>query len=226
MIRNNKLYFLLAALALVQMACGALVTTEPTRGLPNITPSETETQVAQGTQAVTKPVPSQTQRPVSTSTETTATETKSVTASVSPQPTPTPLDLLTARIEGDPDKIIGTIFWPDYGGAAAASLVFWVEARNPQVGNKDGAGISSVDFVITDSSGQTVYSHTAKTSPYCAFGVEKDVCDVFIFVDNGNQWPETNLPIQDGDFILTATVNADGGSQWSGTASFSIKLPG
>jgi hypothetical protein len=140
-------------------------------------------------------------------------------------PSPTPLRLRTARIEGDTGKIRAAIVWPDYGGPATTDLVFWVEARNPSVGKKDGAGIKSVDFVLTDSNGQTVYSHTENTSRYCGFGGGEPDCVVFHFADNGFKWPGTDLPIENDDYTLTATVNAADGNQWSGSATLSIQLP-
>ena len=229
MIKSITMLFVLAVLILAQLACSTLVTTESTQVLPVATTTVPETQVVQNTvQASTltsQPSPSDTPIFFFTPTVKAAEQTVVVTITSSPQPTPTSLRLLTARIEGDPEKILGTIFWPDYGGPATTELVFWVEARNPKVGDNDGAGITSVDFVITDNGGQTVYNYTAKGSRYCAFGGSGPDCNVFHFADSNNQWPVTLLPIQEGDFSLTATVNAADGSQWSGSAAFSIKLP-
>jgi hypothetical protein len=152
-------------------------------------------------------------------------ETVVVTAPPPDEPSPTPLRLRTARIEGDTGKIRATIVWPDYGGPATTDLVFWVEARNPSVGKKDGAGIKSVDFVLTDSNGQDVYTHTENTSRYCGFGGGEPDCVVFHFADNNFNWPGTNLPIQNDDYTLTATVNSADGNQWSGSGTLSIRLP-
>ncbi len=224
-----SLLFGLGVLLMAQLACSSQVTAESTQAIPAPT-TEPETQAVQNTveasTATNPPVPSDTPLPINTPTVNPTELPVVVTASPSPQPTPTPLNLLTARIEGDPQKIDGTIFWPDYGGPAGSELVFWVEVHNPSVGKKDGAGIASVDFAITDSNGQTVYSYTAKESRYCAFGGKRENCNTFNFNDNNNTWPGTQLPIQNGDFTLTATVNADDGGHWSGTAAFSIKLPG
>jgi len=152
-------------------------------------------------------------------------ETVVVTAQPPDQPSPTPLRLRTARIEGDTGKIRASIVWPDYGGPATTDLVFWVEARNPSVGKKDGAGIKSVDFVITDSNGQEVFNHTENTSRYCGFGGGEPDCVVFHFADNNFNWPGTDLPIQNDDYTLTATVNSADGNQWNGSGTFSIRLP-
>jgi hypothetical protein len=183
-------------------------------GVPIRTPLLTFTQ--------TTGEPTGTPRP--TSTQAPAGPSETVTPA-SPQPSPTPLVLKTARIEGDTNKIDGIIFWPDTGGPATAALVCWVEAHNPSVGSSNGAGIDSIEFAITDSTGQTVYSRTVKKPSYCAFGRGNPGCTPFVFADNNNLWPGTNLPVQNGDFTLTATVNSADGSQWSGTASFSIELP-
>jgi hypothetical protein len=186
--------------------------TAPATRVPIMTEVPTETGVPTGT-------------PRQTATQAAAGPSKTATVSAIPQPSLTPLVLHTARIEGDTTKIDGTIYWPDTGGPATTALVFWVEAHNPSVGSSDGAGIDSIVFTITDSAGQTVYSRTVKKPRYCAFGRGDPDCTSFVFADNNNQWPGTNLPVQNGDFTLTATVNSADGSQWSGTASFSIQLP-
>jgi hypothetical protein len=218
----------LAVLLLVQLACASF---SPQVVVVTAT-SEPEQQVVRETVIVeVTPIdqPAATEAAVPTEapapTAQTAVETVVVTAPPPNQPSPTPLRLRTARIEGDTGKIRATIVWPDYGGPATTDLVFWVEARNPSVGKKDGAGIKSVDFVLTDSNGQDVYTHTENTSRYCGFGGGEPDCVVFHFADNNFNWPGTNLPIQNDDYTLTATVNSADGNQWSGSGTFSIRLP-
>ena len=227
MIRRIILLAGLASLILATQACATPAPAQPTAAtLPTAT-SGPVTQVTvlvvtppnQPTLQVATPLPQDTSTPQ-------AAEPTAAPATSSPSlPTPTPLNLLTARIEGDTNKIDGTIFWPDTGGPASTSLVFWAEARDPEVGQAYGSGILSIDFVIKDSDGQTVYSNTVNKPVYCVFGGGDPDCTEFVFADNNYQWPGTNLPVQNGDFTLTATVNAQDGSKWSGSASFSIQLP-
>jgi hypothetical protein len=217
--RKNQvsLFAGLAIVLLAQLACAIPLS----QGSPQIVvvtaTSEPEQQVVRETVVVVVTQPAPTAQPV--------VETVVVTAPPPDQPSPTPLRLRTARIEGDTGKIRATIVWPDYGGPATTELVFWVEARNPSVGKKDGAGIKSVDFALTDSNGQDVYSHTENTSRYCGFGGGVPDCVIFRFADNNFNWPGTNLPIQNDDYTLTATVNSADGNQWSGSGTFSIRLP-
>jgi len=217
--RKNQvsLFAGVAIVLLAQLACG-LPLSQPSPQVVVVTATkEPEQQVVRETVVVVVTQPAPTAQPV--------VETVVVTALPPDQPSPTPLRLRTARIEGDTGKIRATIVWPDYGGPATTELVFWVEARNPQVGKSDGAGIKSVDFVLTDSNGQDVYSHTENASRYCGFGGGEPDCTVFRFADYNFNWPGTNLPIQNDDYTLTATVNAADGNQWNGSGTFSIKLP-
>jgi hypothetical protein len=214
-----------AALLLAGLACTAPFAGQPPQVVVVTATSAPEPQVVRETVVV---VVTPTDQPASNVPATAAPpviETVVVTAPPPNQPSPTPLRLRTARIEGDTGKIRATIVWPDYGGPASTDLVFWVEARNPSVGKSDGAGIKSVDFVLADSNGQTVYSRTENQSRYCGFGGGEPDCIVFHFADNGFKWPGTDLPIQNGDYTLTATVNSKDGNQWSGSATLSIQLP-
>ena len=212
-INQITLFAGVAGLLLAQLSC-AVQLNQPSPQVVIVT-SAPEQQVVRETVVVVvtptgQPAPSEASAP---------------TAPPPDQPSPTPLRLRTARIEGDTGKIRAAIVWPDYGGPATTELVFWVDARNPSVGKKDGAGIQSVDFVLTDSNGQDVYSHTENASRYCGFGGGEPACTIFRFADNNFNWPGTNLPIQNDDYTLTATVNAADGNQWSGSGTFSIKLP-
>jgi hypothetical protein len=130
-----------------------------------------------------------------------------------PPPAPTPPRLLVAAIPGDKDKIDGQIIYPDYGSGARTELWFQVKARDPRKGNKDGAGIKSVDFSISDKTGE-VYKRTENNAAYCAFGGGEPDCNIFHFADNGYKWPGTNKPIQNGQHTLTVKVHPSSGDDW------------
>lgn len=138
----------------------------------------------------------------------------SQTAAPPPPPVPTPPRLLVAAIPGDKDKIDGQIIYPDYGTGARTELWFQVKARDPRRGNKDGAGIKSVDFSISDKTGE-VYKRTENNAAYCAFGGGEPDCNIFRFADNGYKWSGTNKPIQNGQHTLTVKVHPSSGDDWS-----------
>ena len=130
-----------------------------------------------------------------------------------PPPVPTPPRLLVAAIPGDKDKIDGQIIYPDYGAGARSELWFQVKARDPRRGKNDGAGIKSVDFIISDKTGD-IYKRTENNAAYCAFGGGEPDCNTFRFADNGYKWPGTNKPIQNGQHTLTVKVHPSSGDDW------------
>jgi len=97
-------------------------------------------------------------------------------------------------------------------------LVFRVEAYDPSVGTTDGAGIDNVKITINrEDDGQTVYERTENQAGYCVFGGGEPDCNVFVFADNYNSWPESNEPIFDGPYraFILITTNAGITEQWN-----------
>ncbi|MGE5222739.1 MAG: hypothetical protein ACM3PY_09885 [Omnitrophica WOR_2 bacterium] len=142
-----------------------------------------------------------------------------------PRPSPTPLVLVSVPVEGDKGRIRARILYPTYNPAATTDLVFQVKAHNPQAGNYDGAGIDSIDFVISKD-GQQVYSRTEKNAAYCAFGGGEPDCNIFNFASNNYQWPQTGIALQSGTYTLDITIHSANGDSWGGQITFNIQLPG
>ena len=69
-------------------------------------------------------------------------------------------------------------------------IVFQVEVFDRHVGRRDGDGISTVTFRITDPIGN-VYEQTEQSKPYCVFGGSNQ-CDIWTFSRHGNRWPNGN----------------------------------
>ena len=69
------------------------------------------------------------------------------------------------------------------------SLVFQVEVFDETVGKRDGDGIASVTFSISDESGKVVHQRTETTSRYCVFGGGEPDCAVWQFSKQGDHWP-------------------------------------
>jgi hypothetical protein len=105
------------------------------------------------------------------------------------------------------------------------SLEFQVMVHDPQVGDRDGAGIENVDIQIQDSDGNIVYKHTEKRAGYCPFGRGEPDCNVFVFAKNGYLWPQGKA-ITSGDYKAITVINQKNGKgnfQW--TFDFKIQLP-
>jgi hypothetical protein len=195
-----------------------VVTSTPSQSESNQTASDTPTTApvdlspTQPPEATATPQPSDTPLPAPTNTQAPL------------RPSPTPLILVSFPVEGDQSRIQATIVYPSYDPAATTDLVFQVKARNPQVGNYDGAGIDSVDFVISKD-GQPVYNRTEKNAAYCAFAGGEPDCNVFNFAQNNNQWPGTNIPLESGTYTLDITIHSANGDSWGGEITFNIQLP-
>jgi hypothetical protein len=107
------------------------------------------------------------------------------------------------------------------------SIAFRLQVHDPSVGDQDGAGITSVDFFITElNSGETVHERTERVSGYCAFGGGEPVCDVFDFAENNFTWTN-GQSIVDGFFEVQAIVHTQDpnkdGANWGFT--FEVRLP-
>ena len=76
-------------------------------------------------------------------------------------------------------------------------VVFQVEVFDRTAGQRDGAGIESVTFTITDETGQEVHTRTEKTPGFCVFGGGEPDCTVWRFSEHGGQWPG-GAPLQPG----------------------------
>ncbi len=69
------------------------------------------------------------------------------------------------------------------------SVVFQVEVFDETMGKRDGDGIASVTFTISDESGKVVHTRTETTAGYCVFGGGEPECTVWQFSRQGYRWP-------------------------------------
>jgi hypothetical protein len=95
--------------------------------------------------------------------------------------------------------------------------VFQVEVADTNQGSEDGAGIQSVEFQISDSSG-LVYSKVEQTAPFCAFGGNDPLCPALVFAQAGNRWPsgqEIRDEFHDVTIIITTTEGVRSDWFWS-----------
>jgi hypothetical protein len=95
--------------------------------------------------------------------------------------------------------------------------VFQVEVSDTNQGSEDGAGIQTVEFQISDSTG-LVYSKVEQTAPFCAFGGNDPLCPALVFAQAGNRWPsgqEIRDELHDVTIIITTAQGVSSDWFWS-----------
>jgi hypothetical protein len=104
------------------------------------------------------------------------------------------------------------------------ALVFQVEAYDPSVGNRDGAGIRNVDLRIDGPDGAPVYRRTENNAAYCAFSGGEPDCLV-LDLQSSSYWPNNGPPILAGLHTLRAIVNANDGRSTTIETVIEIQRP-
>lgn len=124
--------------------------------------------------------------------------------------------LVNAAPHLDPEDIFVDLVQTGRGGTATdvrGALAFRVRTFDRTVGERDGAGIANVDLIVLDADGNEVYRKRENTAGYCAFGGGEPNCNVYVFADHDNAWPNGE-PIRDGEnYRLRAEVQAKDGSR-------------
>ena len=127
---------------------------------------------------------------------------------------------------GDPKGLIGKMILPGYGGPSEQvdapvfnqQIVFRLFVYDPNFGNKDGAGINSVQMQISDPSGHVVQSRTEQNAAYCVFSGGEPDCVIWKFAEHNNQWPDGTPVCTGGGYQAVMTVDAkddnNDGARW------------
>ncbi len=101
------------------------------------------------------------------------------------------------------------------------SVVFQVEVFDETVGKRDGDGIASVTFSISDESGKVVYTRAETTAPYCVFSGEPG-CAVWQFSRQGYRWP-SGAALRYGGHNVQITIQPKQGAAMKWFWSFRIE---
>jgi hypothetical protein len=121
-------------------------------------------------------------------------------------PTPTPPLIVDVPVDGGQSELEGQIIIPGFkpeklkgpefdGVIFRDRLVFQVEVYDPSQGNKDGAGIEKVKITIERlEDNQIVHERTENNAGYCVFGGGEPDCNVLVFAQSNNKWPEKGQP--------------------------------
>jgi hypothetical protein len=99
--------------------------------------------------------------------------------------------------------------------------------RDPQAGNKDGAGIDQVEFKIFQgqdtSNDSLVYSHIEKTAGFCSFGGGEPTCTI-LDLSKTTRWPTSNKPIQKGVYSVQITTQPKDPNRNGASWHFEFKI--
>ena len=153
-----------------------------------------------------------------------------------PAPTRTPAatpTLPTIQTKFPPDGVkIETLdirlIDPNYSPTSMTALTFQVRARikgQP----RDGDGIDSVTFAISDNQGDEVYRHVERNAPYCAFQEVSGTTCRTLPARRGLKWRASdndeivNRDMSNGPHTLRVTVNGKNGELWNGEYAFGIR---
>ena len=143
------------------------------------------------------------------------------------------IDLDNVPVGVDETSLDVTITAARFNRNGAGLLGFRVLAQR-KGSNKDGDGIESVQFVITDQDeGGEVYKHTERTAPYCAFQESSGTTCRVLTAKKDELWRASDsnegvdqVPFRDGTFTLQVTVNGKNNELWIASVTFRIKTTG
>jgi hypothetical protein len=100
-----------------------------------------------------------------------------------------------------------------------------VEVWDTNVGHRDGEGIQSVEFVITDPNGDIVSDITESNAPYCGFGGNDENCPAWVFADNNFKWP-LGQDVLNGQYSVDFVITPYSGPIDTWHWSFTVDVPG
>jgi len=231
--RNSRLALLIAVslLAVSALACAQ------TEKVIVVTATQEPEPVAQVTTAppnTPPPLSTATLAPDKAATPTTVTIPPSRATAALPKPTvvlpaPTPTDISREPSGSTGQGIIALFVFPGYSLNATSDLTFRLIAYRDDGPKNDGAGIKQVEFRICRNDcgddKNVVYRRTEQNAAYCAFGGGEPNCTIFHFT-RGTNWPDTNTPVQSGNYAVEARVTPkEGNAYWQGQIEFKISLP-
>ena len=233
--RNSRLALLIAVSLL---AVSALACATQTEKVIVVTATKEPAPVVQVTTAppnTPPPLPTATLAPIKAAAPTaTATTPPTLAASAPPKPTvalpaPTPTDISREPSGSTGQGITALFVFPGYSLNATSDLTFRLLAYRDDGPKTDGAGIKQVEFRICrndcNDAKNEVYHRTEQNAAYCAFGGGEPNCTIFHFT-RGVNWPDTNTPVQSGNYVVEARVTPkEGDAFWQGQLEFKILLP-
>jgi hypothetical protein len=131
---------------------------------------------------------------------------------VPPPPKAAPPKIGTGAVDGD--NISSFRFSIDYNPEYFVRMYVF-RSDDPDEGfsfNKDGRGITSVEFKVTSPNGNnTYYEIKENSSGYCFFSSGVSDCNPWPYEDGQYKWSLGGEPVEEGNYKLTITVTAGDG---------------
>ena len=150
-----------------------------------------------------------------------------------PEPTTPPIAYSDVNFSGNPapgDEVGGNIqiagAEPNENGVPVvrAFLAIRVFARFPSSAAQDGAGVDNVLIRINDDqTGELVQERAERTAGYCVFGGGEPDCELWVFADHNNQWPN-GQPVSDGSYTVNVSITKAGDSEASVFWNFQFEV--
>lgn len=107
-------------------------------------------------------------------------------------------------------------------------MVFRVEVFDTRTGLVDGAGIQDVTFqIVADAgNGEVVYERQEMNPGYCVFGGGEPNCNVLIFSESGNRWPDPfGGEILNGQYLARIDIVPVEGEPTQWRWRFNVEIP-
>jgi len=97
------------------------------------------------------------------------------------------------------------------------------EAFSPE---KDGRGITSVEFTVSSPEGDVVFYNRTENNPgYCIFGGGEPECNAWLLEGDEYKWTASGEPVEPGNYLLTIDVVAGDGEVGTWLLPVYIALP-
>jgi len=226
--RNSRLALLIAVSLLAVSALACATQTEKVIVVTATKEPEPVAQVTTAPPSTPPPLPTATLAPVKAAAPTT-TATAAPPRPTAVLPAPTPTDISREPSGSTGQGITALFVFPGYSLNATSDLTFRLLAYRDDGPKTDGAGIKQIEFRICrndcDDDKNVVYHRTEQNAAYCAFGGGEPNCTIFHFTRGAN-WPDTNTPVQSGNYVVEARVTPkEGNAFWQGQLEFKILLP-
>lgn len=227
---------LVATQVAVERAAAATLTAEAQAQQP--TPTSTDAPAATDTPT---PVPPTADAPAATPT---ATPIPPTATPVPPTPTPTQIVAVVFPVDGSDGNLAlrgsfvqsnegRNVLLPGVPQAQVSDPMIFrqrlpvrVEVFNSALSNEDGDGIANVTFTLNDPNGEDVYERVEETAPFCLWGGNDPNCPAPSFAELYYRWPGSNVPIENGFYLLETVINALDGSSTTWRWRFDIEHDG
>jgi len=134
----------------------------------------------------------------------------------------------TGAVDGDKDSWPSFRFSFDYNPDYFLRMYVFRSDDPDEVfsADKDGKGITSVEFVVSSPDSSAEYYRRTEINPgYCIFAGGEPDCNPWIFENEQYKWSAGGDPVEEGNYLLTVIVTAEDGVVGTWLIDINIDLP-